>query len=170
MLSERIAKLLNEQINKELYSAYLYLDMSNFYTDKNLKGFANWYYVQAQEEMAHAMLFRAYLLREGYSVELEAVAKPNVVFADLMDPLKEAYKHEVYVTGTIHNIYAAATEEKDYRTIHFVDWFVSEQAEEEDNANDLIQKYEMFGQDKKALYLLDAELATRTYTAPSLTI
>lgn len=170
MLSPKIVKLLNEQINKELYSAYLYLDMSNFYADKNLKGFANWYYIQAQEETAHAMLFRSYLLREGYSVELEAVAKPDVVFKELKDPLKAAYDHEVYVTGTIHNIYAAAQEEKDYRTINFVDWFVKEQAEEEDNANDLIQKFDMFGQDMKALYLLDAELGARVFTPPTLVI
>lgn len=170
MLSEKMVKLLNEQVNKELYSAYLYLDMANFYTGKNLKGFANWYYVQAQEEMAHAMLFRAYILREGHSVELAAIAKPEVSFTGLMDPLKKAYQHEVYVTGTIHNIYAAAQEEKDFRTINFIDWFVKEQAEEEDNANDLVQKFEMFGQDMKALYLLDSELATRTYTPPTLTI
>ncbi|AVM68720.1 ferritin [Lachnospiraceae bacterium oral taxon 500] len=170
MLSEKMVKLLNEQVNKELYSAYLYLDMANFYTNKNLKGFANWYYVQAQEEMAHAMLFRAYVLREGYPVELEAIARPDVAFAELVDPLKAAYQHEVYVTGTIHNIYAAAQEEKDYRTITFVDWFVKEQAEEEENASDLVQRFELFGQDMKALYLLDAELATRTYTPPTLTI
>lgn len=170
MLSPKLVQLLNEQINKELYSAYLYLDMSNFYADKNLKGFANWYYVQTQEEMAHAMIFRDYLLREGYKVELEAVDKPNVEFHELIDPLKEAYKHEVYVTGTIHNIYAAAQEEKDFRTMSFVDWFIKEQAEEEDNANDLIQKFEMFGQDMKALYLLDSELGSRTFTPPTLVI
>lgn len=170
MLSEKMVKLLNEQINKELYSAYLYLDMSNFYADKNLKGFSNWYYVQFQEEMAHAMLFRDYLLREGYQVELEAIAKPDVEFKELNDPLKEAYKHEIFVTGTIHNIYATAQDERDYRTVNFVDWFVKEQAEEEDNANDLVQKYEMFGQDMKALYLLDADLGTRVFTPPTLVI
>lgn len=170
MLSPKVVKLLNEQINKELYSAYLYLDMSNFYADKNLKGFANWYYVQTQEETAHAMIFRNYLLREGYKVELGAIDKPNVEFKELIDPLKEAYKHELYVTSTIHDIYAAAQEEKDFRTMNFVDWFIKEQAEEEDNANDLIQKFEMFGQDMKALYLLDADLGARVFTPPTLVI
>ncbi|RRD94361.1 ferritin [Clostridiales bacterium COT073_COT-073] len=170
MLSPKVVKLLNEQINKELYSAYLYLDMSNFYADKNLKGFANWYYVQTQEETAHAMIFRNYLLREGYKVELGAIDKPNVEFKELVDPLKEAYKHELYVTSTIHDIYAAAQEEKDFRTMSFVDWFIKEQAEEEDNANDLIQKFEMFGQDMKALYLLDADLGARVFTPPTLVI
>lgn len=170
MLSDKMVKLLNEQINKEIYSAYLYLDMSNFYADNNLKGFANWYFVQFQEEMAHAMLFRDYLLREGYKVELEAIAKPDQVFNELIDPLKAAYQHEVYVTQTIHNIYAVAQEERDYRTVNFVDWFVKEQAEEEDNANDLIRKFEMFGQDMKALYLLDSDLGARVFTAPTLVI
>lgn len=170
MLSPKVVALINGQINKELYSAYLYLDMANFYMNKNLKGFANWFYIQTQEEMAHAMIFRDYLLREGHAVDLEAIAKPDVVYKELNDPLKESYQHEVYVTKTIHEIYAAAQEERDYRTINFIDWFVKEQAEEEDNANDLIQKFEMFGQDMKALYLLDADLGSRTYTPPSLVI
>lgn len=167
MLSEKIVNLLNDQINKELYSAYLYLELSNYYADQNLKGFAHWYYVQTQEELAHAMIFRNYLIREGYPVHLETVEKPKVNLTCHLDPLKAAYEHELYVTSTIHNIYAAAQEERDYRTVSFIDWFVKEQAEEEDNAKDLVQRYEMFGEDKKSLYLLDSELGSRTFTPPT---
>lgn len=170
MVSKKVAELLNDQVNKEFYSAYLYLDMSNYYKDESLDGFANWYKVQAQEERDHAILFMDYLQQNGVSVELEAIAKPDKKYKKFSDPLAEAAKHERYVTGLIHNIYAAAYEEKDFRTMQFLDWFVKEQAEEEDTADDLVKKYELFGSDSKGLYMLDSELAARTYAAPSLTL
>ena len=167
-MNEKVVKLLNEQINKELYSAYLYLDFSVFYEAQGLDGFANWYMVQAQEERDHAMLFLKYLQNNGEKVTLDAVAKPDKELNVLMDPLKFGLEHEKYVTSLINDIYAAAYEEKDFRTMQFLDWFVKEQLEEEKNADDMIKKMELSVNDSKGLYSLDAEYAARVYTAPSL--
>lgn len=170
MLDEKVAQLINEQVNKEFYSAYLYLDFANYYESKGLAGFANWYKIQAQEERDHALLFYQYLHNNNATVTLEAIGKPDVPLNSLMDPLKAGLEHEVYVTSLIHNIYAAAQEVNDFRTMQFLDWFVKEQGEEETNANDLITKMELFGTDPKALYLLDSEMAARVYAAPTLTL
>ena len=170
MLNENVKRLLNEQINKELYSAYLYLDFSNYYEAEGLSGFANWYMVQAQEERDHAMLFFKYLQNNNEKITLEAIDKPDKTFEDTMDPLKAGLEHEQYVTSLINNIYSAAYEVKDFRTMQFLDWFIKEQGEEETNANDLISKMELFGSDSKGLYMLNAELQTRVYTAPSLVL
>ncbi len=170
MLDSKVAKLLNEQINKELYSAYLYLDFSIFYDEKGLDGFANWYMIQAQEERDHAMLMLQYLQNNGEKVTLEAVAKPDKEFKELIDPLKAGYEHEVYVTSLINEIYGAAYNVRDFRTMQFLDWFVKEQCEEEKTADDMIKKMELFGNDSKGLYSLDAEFASRIYTAPSLVL
>ena len=169
-MNEKIASLLNQQINKEFYSAYLYLDFSNYYDDRGLDGFANWYMIQAQEERDHAMLFYTYLQNEDMPVTLEAVAKPVVDAPEHMDILKAGLNHEKYVTSLINDIYAAAYEVRDFRTMQFLDWFVKEQGEEETNANDLISKMELFGSDPKSLYMLNQELGTRVYTAPSLVL
>ena len=163
-------ELLNQQINKELYSAYLYLDFSNYFKRVGLDGFANWYMVQAQEERDHAMLFYQYLQNEGQTVTLEAIGKPDKVLNTNMDVLKAGLEHEEYVTSLINNIYAAAYEVKDFRTMQFLDWFVKEQGEEETNAKDMITKMELFGSDPRGLYLLNQELAARVYTAPSLVL
>lgn len=170
MLNENVVKLLNDQIVKEFYSAYLYLDFSNFYSEKGLDGFANWYRIQAQEERDHALLFYDYMHNNNEKVTLGAIDAPNVTLDTLMDPLKAGLEHEVYVTGLIHTIYAAAKDVNDFRTMQFLDWFVKEQGEEEKNANDLITKMELFGSDPKSLYMLDQELAARVYTAPSLVL
>lgn len=170
MLSENVGKLLNEQVNKEFYSAYLYLDFANFYEGEGLKGFAHWYQVQAQEERDHAMLMMQYLQNNDYKVTLEAIDKPDQKLVTKMDPLKAGFEHEKYVTSLIHNIYDAAYTGKDFRTMQFLDWFVKEQGEEETNASDLIRKMELFGEDARGLYLLDSELAARVYAAPSLTL
>ncbi len=170
MLDKKVANLLNEQINKELYSAYLYLDFSVFYEAQGLDGFANWYMIQAQEERDHAMLFLQYLQNNGEKVTLEAVGKPDKELDTLMDPLKAGFEHEQYVTSLINDIYAVAYEAKDFRTMQFLDWFVKEQLEEEKNADDMIKKMELFGNDSKGLYSLDAEYAARVYTAPSLVL
>lgn len=170
MLNEKVAKLLNEQINKELYSAYLYLDISGYYAEEGLSGFENWYYIQTQEERDHAMLIRTYLLNNGVPVKLEAIDKPDKVFKSHKDPLDAALAHEEYVTDLIHTIYAAAQEVNDFRTMQFLDWFVKEQGEEEKNAGDLVKKFELFGNDPKSLYALDNELGARVYSAPSLVL
>lgn len=170
MISEQVAKLLNEQINKEFYSAYLYLDFSNYYVEQGLNGFANWYKVQAQEERDHAMLFMQYMQNNGLAVTLEAIDKPDKVFTDNKGPLDAALEHEQYVTSLIHTLYGAAFEVKDFRTMQFLDWFIKEQGEEEANASDLVKKMELFGSDPKSLYMLDNELGARVYSAPSLVL
>ena len=170
MLNEKVHKLLNEQINKEFYSAYLYLDFSNYFKAQGLDGFANWYLIQAQEERDHAMLFYTYLQNEDQTVTLEAIAKPDKEIKVDMDVLKAGLAHEKLVTESINNIYAAAFEARDFRTMQFLDWFVKEQGEEETNANDLITKMELFGSDPRSLYLLNQELAARVYSAPSLVL
>lgn len=170
MLDKKVVELLNQQINKELYSAYLYLDFSNYYYDEGLDGFGNWYKVQAQEERDHAMLFLQYLQNNGEKVILEAVDKPSVEISSAKAVLEEGLKHEQYVTGLIHTIYDAAYSVKDFRTMQFLDWFVKEQCEEENNADNLIKRFELFGDDPKSLYMLDSELGGRVYSAPSLVL
>ena len=169
-MNEKVHELLNQQINKEFYSAYLYLDFSNYFKAKGLDGFANWYMVQAQEERDHAMLFYQYLQNESQKVTLDAIAKPDKVFTCDMDVLRAGLEHEEYVTSLINDIYAAAYDVKDFRTMQFLDWFVKEQGEEETNANDMITKMQLFGSDPRSLYMLNQELAARVYTAPSLVL
>ena len=170
MLNAKVKELLNQQVNKEFYSAYLYLDMANYYIDLDLDGFGNWYTIQAQEERDHAMLFVQYLQNNGEKVTLEAIDKPDKVFETPLDPLVAAAEHERYVTDLIHKIYEAAYEVKDFRTMQFLDWFVKEQGEEEKNADGMVRKYQLFGSDAKSLYLLNQELAARVYSAPSLVL
>ncbi len=170
MMNEKVRALLNQQINKEFYSAYLYLDFSNYFKAAGLDGFANWYLIQAQEERDHAMLFYTYLQNENQVVTLDAIAKPDKTFACHMDVLKAGLEHEEYVTSLINDIYGVAYEVKDFRTMQFLDWFVKEQGEEETNANDLISKMELFGSDSRSLYLLNQELAARVYSTPSLVL
>ena len=170
MLDAKVVKLLNQQVNKEFYSAYLYLDFSNYYYDQELNGFGNWYRIQAQEERDHAMLFLQYLQNNGEKVELEAISKPAVELKDNKTVLEEGLKHERYVTSLIHDIYEAAYSVKDFRTMQFLDWFVKEQGEEENNADGLIKKFELYGSDPRSLYMLDSEMAARVYTAPSLVL
>ncbi|MCI9314118.1 MAG: ferritin [Lachnospiraceae bacterium] len=169
-MNEKVSALLNDQINKEFYSAYLYLDMANFYTQKGLDGFANWFEIQAREEQDHAMLMYRYLQNNGEKVTLEAVAKPDKTFQTLTDPLKAGLEHERYVTSLINRIYEAAQEAKDFRATQFLDWFIKEQGEEEKNSMDLITKMELFGDDARSLYMLNSELAGRVYSAPSLVL
>ncbi len=168
MLNEKVSKLLNEQIMKELYSAYLYLDMANYYSDVGLSGFENWFYIQAQEERDHAMLIRSYLLNNDENVRLLPIDAPQEHYTDFAVPLKRALEHEQLVTAWIHNIYDAAMSVKDFRTVEFMNWFVKEQGEEEKNAKDLITRFELFGKDSKGLFELDQDMGSRTYAAPTL--
>ena len=168
-MNEKIAALLNQQINKEFYSAYLYLDMSNFYDEMDLDGYANYYMIQAQEERDHALLFMKYMQSNNLKITLEAIDRPDKVFETVLD-LVAAAEHERYVTALINDIYHECHNAKDYRTMKFLDWFVDEQMEEEDNADSMISRYKLFGGDPRGLYLLDQEYAGRVYTAPSLVL
>lgn len=170
MFDKKVWELLNQQINKEFYSAYLYLDFSNFFEEQGLDGFANWYRIQAQEERDHAMLFYTYLQNNNEKVILEAIAKPDKDLNDRLQVLKYGLEHEEYVTSLINDIYSAAYDVRDFRTMQFLDWFIKEQGEEETNANDLISKMELYGDDAKGLYMLNSELGARVYSAPSLVL
>ena len=170
MLNSKVRDLINAQINKEFFSAYLYLDFANYFYDEGLDGFAHWYDIQAQEERDHAMLMRTYLQNNGERVVFEAVDKPDKSYSSPEDPLREGLEHEQYVTSLINTIYKAAQDVNDFRTMQCFDWFVKEQGEEEKNADDLIKKYKLFGHDPKGLYALNQELLGRVYTAPSLVL
>jgi len=169
-MEQKIISLLTNQVNKEFYSAYFYLDIANYYDFHNLKGFSNWFRVQAQEERDHAILFSTYLLNNGQAVKLGQIDAPAIEFKDFRQPLIATLEHEKYVTSLINNIYGASMDIKDFRTIQFLDWFIKEQGEEEKNSDDLIKRYDLFGNDKKALYMLDSELASRVYAPPTLII
>lgn len=168
MLSKKISEMLNEQVNKEFYSAYLYLDFANYYADEGLDGYAHWYEIQAQEERDHAFMIRRYLLNSGEQVKFQAIAKPDKVFDNHLAPLEAGFEHERYVTSLITAIYHEAFNQKDYKTMQFLDWFIKEQGEEETNADDMIKKMKLFGTDAKGLYALNQEMAARVY-APSTT-
>ena len=169
-MNDKIAFLLNQQIYKEFSSAYLYLDMSNYYDALDLNGYANYYMVQAQEERDHALLFMQYMQSIGLKVTLDAIDKPDKVFDSVLAPLEIAAEHERYVSSLINDIYHECHEARDYRPLKFLDWFVDEQREEEDSADSMVSRYKLFGQDPRGLYLLDQEYAGRAYTAPSLVL
>ena len=166
-MKENIVKLINEQINAELYSAYLYLAFADYYEEEGLSGYANYFEVQAAEERDHALIFRNYLHDNGEKVKLTAVAGPETSFTSFIEPLEAALEHEKFVTSLINKIYAAAYEAADFRTMNFLNWFVDEQLEEEDNADTMVTRMKLFGADAKALYDLDNECAARVYTTPS---
>ena len=160
-MNTQVEALLKEQINKEFYSAYLYLAMSNYYYGENLDGFGHWFEVQAREEQEHAMKILKYLQDNGVKVELAAIAAPGADFSDYRAPLTAALKHEQYVTSLIHAIYKQARDSDDFRACQFLEWFVAEQGEEEKSTADLIAKVDLLGGDAKGLYLLNAELKNR---------
>ena len=166
-MDQRVYELINDQINKELYSAYLYLSFADYYEEEGLDGYANWYEIQAQEERDHALIFRNYLHENGEKVKLGPIAAPDKTFSSYLEPLEAALEHEKYVTSLINDIYAAAEAVKDYRAMKFLDWFIDEQMEEEDTADDMITKMRLFGCDARSLYELNQEYAARTYTVPA---
>lgn len=166
-MDKKVTSSLNEQINKEFFSAYLYLSFANWCEDQGLDGFANWYQVQAQEERDHAMMMVGYLQNNDEHVEYEAIKKPASSWDSALDVLKAGLAHEKYITASINNIYATALEAKDFRTTQFLDWFIKEQNEEETSAGMLIKKAEMIGKEGNGLYMLNQELASRVYTPPT---
>ncbi len=166
-MDQKVYELINDQINKELYSAYLYLTFADYYADAGLDGYANFYEIQAQEERDHALIFRKYLLENDCKPEMKAIDKPDKVFNNYMEPLKAGLEHEQYVTSLINGIYAAADEAHDYRTMQFLKWFIDEQMEEEDTARDMITKMELFGEDRHSLFELNKEYLARAYNVPS---
>lgn len=166
MINEKVGKILNEQVNKEFYSAYLYLSMSAYFSDIGLLGFANWMRVQAQEETAHAMLIYDFLIDRGYKINLTSIDAVPANWGTPLSVIEAALKHEIYVTGLINNIVAVAEKVQDRATMSYMNWFVDEQVEEEANAKEIIDKLKLIGDDKSALYLLDKDLAARVFVQP----
>ncbi len=168
-MEKRVAELINDQINKEFYSAYLYLDIANFYSSKGLDGFCNWYEVQAKEEVDHAMLFTEYMHKCQEPITLAPIAKPDKEFNNTKDPLVVAMNHEKYVTSLIRNIYAEADRANDAGTKQVLDWFLKEQEEEEENSTAQVSKIDLCTDDS-SLQSMNADLGSRTYSSPSLKI
>jgi len=168
MISEKMEQLLNEQIQKEFYSAYLYLSFEAYFTSRNLNGFANWFRVQAMEERDHAIILINYLNLVGGRVKLQAIQAPEWDFKSIEEVLEKALAHEQYVTKSIYNIADQAIEERDHKTGSFIKWFIDEQAEEEDNAQQNLSKIRLVGEDDgRGILMLDTEMAARVYTVPS---
>lgn len=161
MISKNMVDMLNEQINMELYSGYLYMDIANYYAQKTLEGFSHWFLVQAKEEYSHAMRIREYLLDNGKELKLDELDNPTIEYKNALEPLETALDHEKDITESIHKIYKEAVNEEDYRTMEFLNWFIEEQLEEEANVGALVDKYNLFSNDGKMLYMLDREFALR---------
>ncbi|MFH1942414.1 MAG: ferritin [bacterium] len=168
MLGKKMTDALNEQINREMYSAYLYLAMSAYSDFKGLKGFANWFYVQHQEETEHAMRVNYYLQNQGAQVKLKALEQPPTDFGTPVDMFQATLKHEQFITKSINDLADLAVQEKDHATQIFLQWFVSEQIEEESNDNEIIGKLKLAGENGNGLFMIDKDLGTRVFT-PSLT-
>ena len=167
-LDTNVGNILTQQINKEFYSAYLYLTFADFYEEQGLKGFANWYVIQSQEELAHARILRRYLLDNDWTPTMEEIAKPDLTFTKVVEPIKAAYEHEQFITASINECYVVAQKANDFRTMQLLDWYVKEQGEEEANAADLLKAVELFGGDPKNLFDLDRENAARVFVAPTM--
>ena len=164
MLSEKLQKALNEQINNEIFAAYQYLAMAEYFAARNLDGFAHWMRLQREEEMTHAMKIFDFVIDRDGRVKLTPIAAPDAKFTNPLSVLKKALDHERAVTGKIHALYAAAKKENDYPTEALMQWFVLEQVEEEASALKLVERLEMAGDDKAALLILDREVGQRTST------
>lgn len=166
MINEKMEKAFNEQINKEFYSEYLYLSMQAYFERLNLKGFVNWMQVQVQEEHAHALGMFDYLNQRGGSVVLEAIDKPETEWKSPLHVFEDVLKHEEYVTSRINALMDVAEEVKDRAAMSFLDWYLKEQVEEEDNVGNVLATLKLIGDDKNALLLLDKDLAARTFVQP----
>lgn len=167
MLSEKLHNAINAQINAELWSAYLYLAMSLDAENKGYKGISNWFYVQFQEEQAHARIFMNYLNSMDAKVVLQPIAEVPTQWDNVLEMFKQTLEHEKKVTSLINNLAFIANEDRDFASINRLAWFIDEQVEEEESARDMITAVEAVMDNKYGLYMLDKELAARTYTQPS---
>lgn len=167
MLNKRVEDALNAQINAELWSAYLYLSMASYCHAEGKSGIARWFEVQFKEEQDHAQIFYNYIVQRGGRVELKAIDAVPTSWTSLLNAFEETLKHEEKVTSLINNLMATALEEKDFATQSILKWFIDEQVEEEDNARTIIDSLRAIGDNGYGLYMLDKELAARTYTQAS---
>ena len=166
MINEKLQNEFNIQINKELYSEYLYLAMKTYFMEQNLMGFVNWFDCQVQEEHAHAMGMFNYLNERGGKIELMPIDKPEFSGKTPLEIFEEVLKHEQYVTSRINTVYDVAEEVRDRAAMKFLDWYIDEQVEEEASVDGVLSTLRLIGDDKNALLLLDKDLATRVFTAP----
>ncbi|NPE29216.1 ferritin [Methanococcoides sp. SA1] len=167
MISEKMVKALNSQINKEMYSANLYMAMSAYSSNIGLSGFANWFMVQYQEEMLHTMKFYNYIIDQGAKVELQAIEKPAKEFGTALDMLNATLAHEQFITRSINDLVDLAIEEKDHATNIFLQWYITEQIEEEGNDNAIIDKLKLAGEEGNGLFMIDKDLAARVFNPPA---
>ena len=166
MISKTLAKALNDQVNAEMYSAYLYLSMSAYTESAGYKGAASWLYAQWKEEMAHAIHMYQYILDREAAPVLKAIEAPDAKFSGLTDIFKKVLAHEQKVTASINNIATLAMKENDHACYQFIMWYVSEQVEEESNARDIISRLAMIGDNKGLILNLDTELGEREFHDP----
>ncbi len=160
-MNTKMEKALNEQLNAELYSAYLYLSMSTYFESLNFSGFANWMRVQAQEETGHAMKFYSYIFERDGAVTLTAIDAPTTSWKSPLEAFENAYQHEVKVSGLIHDLVYLARAEKDIPTENFLQWFVEEQVEEESSTLGVVQKLKLIKDSANGLFMLDSHLGQR---------
>jgi ferritin len=161
MITKTVQNAINEQINKELYSSYLYLSMAAYFEDKNLPGFAKWMYVQAEEERGHGMKLFEHLLERSGKVELKPIAGPQTTWNTSLEVFKHVQEHEAAVTASINTLYELALKEKDYPFQVELQWFISEQVEEEKNAAEIVQQLELIDAKGTAVLMLDHQLGKR---------
>ena len=166
MITEKMQEAFLSQINKELYSEYLYLSMKAYFANLNLKGFVNWMDVQVQEEHAHAMGMFDYVIERGGRITLDTIERPKNDWASPLEVFKDVVAHEQYVTSQINVVYDVADSEKDRAAQLFLNWYIKEQVEEEASAGDILAHLELIGNDTKALLDLDKELLTRVFNPP----
>ena len=161
MLSEKMQEAINNQINAELYSSYLYLSMASYYNSIDLAGFAHWMHCQAKEELFHAMKMYKYVIERGGRVLMQPIQVPETAWESPTGPFEQAFQHEIKVTGLINDLVNLAIEEKDHATNNFLQWYVKEQVEEEASANEVVQKLKLTGGQGNGLFMLDNELGQR---------
>jgi len=167
MISANMAKNINEQINKEIYSEYLYLSMATYFDDLGLKGFANWMRVQVKEERTHALMQYTYMTEQGSKANMLAIDAPETTWESPLAAFEQVLAHEQLVTASINNLMSIAIEEKDYATIAFLQWFITEQVEEEATAKEIIDELKIVGNHGQGLLMKDRELAARIYNMPA---
>jgi len=161
MISQKIQKALNQQLNEEFYSSYFYLSMSAYFESNDLQGFAQWFRLQADEEYAHAMKIFDYIYQIGGEVKLIKIDGPKTDWNSFLEVFQDTYEHEQKVTKSINDLLELSYAEKDHATVNFLQWFVSEQVEEEATAMQNVKKMEMIGDDKAGLFMIDKELGGR---------
>ena len=163
MISDAMEKALNDQINAEYHSSYIYLAMAAYFESINMRGFANWMTVQAREEMVHVMKFYHYVFERGGRVTLKAIPAPPKEWKSILDAFRAAYAHEQLISGRINKLMELAVKEKDFATQALLQWFVTEQVEEEASACEWVTKLEMVGDSKPGLYMMDREAGARAF-------